>query len=69
MAGVAYLRSDQAVFAVFAVIAFLDLLLLALRPVLLRRVGAPSGPVFATGLLWTCLQGATIASPSRPTTR
>ena len=58
VAGVAYLRSDQ---AVFAVIAFLDLLLLALRLVLLRRVGAPSGPVFATGLLWTCLQGATIA--------
>ena len=58
VAGVAYLRSGQ---AVFAVIALLDVLLLALRLVLLRRVEAPSGPVFATGLLWACLQGTTIA--------
>jgi diguanylate cyclase (GGDEF)-like protein len=58
VAGVAYLWLDR---WLFAAIAFLDLLLLMLRLVLLRRVHAPSGPVFATGLLWAGLQGATIA--------
>lgn len=58
VASVAYLRSGH---PAFAVIAFADLLLLVLRVSLLRRVHAPSGPIFATGLLWACLQGTTIA--------
>ncbi len=58
VAMVAYFRMGQDVFA--AVAAF-DLVLLALRIVLLRRVSAPSGPIFATGLLWACLQATTIA--------
>ena len=58
VAVVAFLRSDH---PVFAAVALADLLLLALRVVLLRRVNAPSGPVFATGLIWACLQGVTSA--------
>ncbi len=58
VASVAYLRSGH---PVFAAIALADLLLLGLRMSLLRRVYAPSGPIFATGLLWACLQAVTIA--------
>ena len=54
VAGVAYLRSGH---PAFAVIALVDLVLLMLRLVLVRRVTAPSGPIFATGLLWVTLQG------------
>lgn len=58
VASVAYLRTGHAAFAILAV---LDLILLVVRIGLLRRVNAPSGPIFATGLLWASLQGVTIA--------
>ncbi|MGE8131411.1 diguanylate cyclase [Methylobacterium sp. NPDC080182] len=58
VATVAYLRSGH---LAFAAIALADLLLLGVRVTLLRRTNTPSGPIFATGLLWASLQGATIA--------
>ena len=54
---VAYYRSGN---VIFAALAMADVMLLALRLMLLKRVTAPSDPVFATGLLWACLQGGTI---------
>lgn len=56
VAGVAYLRLQNPVFAVLAV---LDIVLVCCRVALLRRTRAPSGPIFATGLIWVSLQAAT----------
>lgn len=58
VATVAYIRTDN---PVFAAIALADLLLLIIRVVLLRRTNASSGLLFASGLLWAGLLGATSA--------
>ncbi|QRE72903.1 GGDEF domain-containing protein [Methylobacterium aquaticum] len=58
VATVAYFRTDN---PVFAAIALADLFLLVTRVALLGRVNASSGPLFACGLLWAGLLGATSA--------
>lgn len=45
---------------IFLAIASCDIALLVFRVSLLKRVEEPSGPLFASGLLWACLQGLTI---------
>ncbi|MCJ2128493.1 GGDEF domain-containing protein [Methylobacterium sp. E-045] len=56
VAGVACMRLQNPVFAVLAV---LDIVLLCCRMAFLRRTRAPSGPIFATGLIWVSIQAAT----------
>lgn len=57
VAGIVYAHTLR---PVFLVLALCDLLLLCARALLLRRVNAPSDMIFATGLLWTAVQGSTI---------